>query len=119
MEPIIKACQRCQTSFDCMMNDITNCQCNSIVVSQQVNDFLKKTNYYCLCKNCLIKINRLIEMAETQIFPRHSGDLEEGLHFYIENGFFVFTEFYHLLRGNCCGSGCRHCAYGKKAPNIK
>lgn len=34
--------------------------------------------------------------------------------FYIENGYVVFTEFYHLKRGNCCKSGCRHCPYGFK-----
>jgi hypothetical protein len=31
--------------------------------------------------------------------------------FYIENGRLVFTEQYHLKRGYCCGSGCRHCPY--------
>lgn len=34
--------------------------------------------------------------------------------FYIENGFVVFTESYHLKRGSCCKSGCRHCPYGFK-----
>jgi hypothetical protein len=24
----------------------------------------------------------------------------------------VFTEAYHLRRGRCCGSRCRHCPYG-------
>ncbi|MGD0730936.1 MAG: DUF5522 domain-containing protein [Terracidiphilus sp.] len=24
----------------------------------------------------------------------------------------VFTAAYHLKRGSCCGSGCRHCPYG-------
>jgi len=31
--------------------------------------------------------------------------------FYIENGLMVFTAAYHLKRGTCCGSGCRHCPY--------
>jgi hypothetical protein len=31
--------------------------------------------------------------------------------FYLENGFVVFTARYHLRRGFCCGSGCRHCPY--------
>lgn len=31
--------------------------------------------------------------------------------FYIENGFYVFTEKYHLKRGYCCKSGCRHCPW--------
>jgi len=30
---------------------------------------------------------------------------------YFENGFMVFTAAYHLKRGACCGSGCRHCPY--------
>ncbi len=32
--------------------------------------------------------------------------------YYIENGLFVFTRSYHLKRGYCCQSGCRHCPYG-------
>jgi hypothetical protein len=31
---------------------------------------------------------------------------------YIENGFLVFTEKYHLNRGYCCKNNCRHCPYG-------
>jgi len=29
-----------------------------------------------------------------------------------EEGLWVFTERYHLKRGYCCRSGCRHCPYG-------
>ncbi len=39
-------------------------------------------------------------------------DLQEGLDYYNEGGYRVFTELYHLKRGYCCGSGCRHCPYG-------
>ncbi len=31
--------------------------------------------------------------------------------FYYDNGLLVFTERFHLRRGFCCGSGCRHCPY--------
>ncbi len=40
--------------------------------------------------------------------------LQEGIDYYIEKGLYVFTEHYLLKRGYCCGSGCRHCPYGKK-----
>ena len=30
-------------------------------------------------------------------------NLEENVHFYMENGFMVFTQAYHLARGRCCG----------------
>ena len=42
---------------------------------------------------------------------------EENKDFYWENGFLVFTEAFHLKRGYCCKSGCRHCPYGFKKEN--
>jgi len=30
---------------------------------------------------------------------------------YVENGLLVYTAAYHVRRGYCCGSGCRHCPY--------
>ncbi len=38
----------------------------------------------------------------------------EGEDYYVENGCWVFTAAYHVKRGYCCGSGCRHCPYGEK-----
>jgi hypothetical protein len=32
--------------------------------------------------------------------------------YYFEGPLMVFTAAYHLKRGYCCGSGCRHCPYG-------
>lgn len=29
-----------------------------------------------------------------------------------EEGFIVFKEAYHLKRGYCCKSNCKHCPYG-------
>jgi hypothetical protein len=31
--------------------------------------------------------------------------------YYFEGNNLVFTAIYHLKRGTCCGSGCRHCPY--------
>ena len=38
--------------------------------------------------------------------------LEEGDFYEVENGYRVFTEQYHLKRGYCCKSDCKHCPYG-------
>jgi hypothetical protein len=38
--------------------------------------------------------------------PLEPGD------YYLEGENLVFTVNYHLKRGFCCGSGCRHCPYG-------
>ena len=37
--------------------------------------------------------------------------LQEGKHYYMEDGFMVFAEAYHLARGTCCGNSCRHCPF--------
>jgi hypothetical protein len=47
--------------------------------------------------------------------PEPSQPLEPE-DYYIENGLMVFTAAYHLKRGYCCGSGCRHCPYGDWGP---
>lgn len=37
--------------------------------------------------------------------------IEEGDFYSNEEGYRVFTEQYHLKRGYCCRSGCKHCPY--------
>lgn len=41
-------------------------------------------------------------------------DKDPNEYYYMENGLLVFTAAYHLKRGYCCQSGCRHCPYGFK-----
>lgn len=43
----------------------------------------------------------------------HERARSEGRDSYIDpaTNRLVFTEIYHLKRGVCCGSGCRHCPY--------
>jgi hypothetical protein len=31
--------------------------------------------------------------------------------YYSPEGYIIFTEKYHLKRGYCCKSGCKHCPY--------
>jgi len=38
--------------------------------------------------------------------------------YYFEGEFLVFTAAYHLKRGTCCGSGCRHCPYGNSGTQL-
>ena len=37
--------------------------------------------------------------------------LDEGEDYYMDGPYLVFTEAYHLKRGYCCNSGCRHCPW--------
>ena len=46
--------------------------------------------------------------------PSHNGAMSED--YYINaQGLMVFTAAYHLKRGYCCGSGCKHCPYDKES----
>ncbi len=37
--------------------------------------------------------------------------LVEGRDYYMDGPYLVFTREYHLQRGSCCQSGCRHCPW--------
>ena len=38
--------------------------------------------------------------------------IEEGDYYLTSEGYRCFTTQYHLKRGYCCESGCKHCPYG-------
>jgi Family of unknown function (DUF5522) len=40
--------------------------------------------------------------------------LVEDQDYYMDGPYLVFTREYHLRRGYCCQSGCRHCPWGFK-----
>ena len=46
------------------------------------------------------------------MFSDKINNLDPEDYYMSEEGFIVFTEKYHLKRGYCCKSGCRHCPYG-------
>jgi len=106
-------CSRCDGPIQCSVSTIENCRCNEIDLSDATRIFLNKTNYDCLCNDCLIAIDAKVMKAENM-----PEGMVEGDHYYKEDGLFVFTELYHINRGYCCGSGCRHCAYGTRIIKI-
>ena len=55
--------------------------------------------------------NRSMDTPPTNPEPRKAPIPEPG-DFYWDGPYIVFTEAYHLRRGWCCKSGCRHCPYG-------
>ena len=38
-------------------------------------------------------------------------DLEKEKHYYLEDGYVIFTSIFLSERGYCCGNKCRHCPY--------
>lgn len=80
----------------------------------------------CMCEACLTRLVKMeIETYVAQITPESATEnrakdlpktatLREEIDYYIENGLYVFTSWFHLKRGACCKNGCRHCPYGFK-----
>ena len=112
-----KICPKCQRTFECSVGSINLCQCAEVRLSDATKAFLEQSYFDCFCKNCLTKLDEQVNLAQNESFP--PKELIENVHYYMENSFFVFTEWYHLLRGYCCRSGCRHCAYGFKKEKIQ
>jgi hypothetical protein len=79
----------------------------------------------CLCPDCLAEaLQQKVQQITTDILEKRrpndvaklyfkpSRKMIDGIDFYRESGRYVMTEWYHLKRGYCCGSKCRHCPYG-------
>jgi len=111
-----KTCRKCNSQFSCGSLSEGGCWCASLP------NIINATDQNCLCKPCLIsQINLQIEEFLVDVETGRRGkpdftkyqtsELVEGIDFYIESGMYVFTKWYHLKRGHCCNSGCRHCPY--------
>ena len=107
-----KKCDRCQNNFDCNSENITECFCNDIHINEDIKDYLKETTYDCLCSDCLKELNHYSELKLQFPFPENPKQFVEGVHYYMDGPYWVFTNYYHFLKGKCCKNNCRHCAYG-------
>lgn len=114
MEGTLKICPRCKNGFTCRADQVSSCSCLQVKLGNRTKSFLAATFYDCLCNDCLAALDQLVESANKYPFPGRGGDLVEGIHYYNEGEYRVFTELYLASRGFCCRSGCRHCPYGFK-----
>ena len=65
---------------------------------------LEQRNRACICQDCVTRFWQ--EHADT-----HAQSIGSDDFYFDQNDLMVFTAAYHLRRGYCCGSGCRHCPY--------
>lgn len=62
-------------------------------------------------------LERPTSARENAMDGPNNDDVSEDVHedpnedYYFDGPYLVFTEAYHLKRGFCCQSGCRHCPY--------
>lgn len=112
-----KICQSCSSAFSCGVCSTGKCWCGDYpMILSCAGEHVD-----CLCPECLKQnISQEIDkyVAEIKSGVRENDTNQyatkspkEGIDYYIENGLYVFTAWYHLKRGECCGNGCRHCPY--------
>jgi hypothetical protein len=117
-----KNCSTCGTDFNCGLTESNGgCWCNNFPAI-----FTMNLEIDCLCPDCLkeatiAKINEYVSnLTPKEALNNKAKDLPkttkqiEGIDFYSENEYKVFTTWHHLKRGSCCQNGCRHCPYGFK-----
>jgi hypothetical protein len=51
-----KICPRCEQPFECKPGNISACQCNSIVLTEEEKAFIASRYEDCLCINCLTNL---------------------------------------------------------------
>lgn len=60
----IKACPRCQQSFECKVGNVAACQCNGITFNEAEKYYMIAQYADCLCRNCLLQIKHEIRLKE-------------------------------------------------------
>lgn len=119
-------CPQCQQTVMCGAEQAAEkpCWCMALPALSSILPPLPASDLsdQCLCQTCLLKrqSERLEQLYQTHTTEqlvnlarpfRSEGPLLEWLDFTIENGYHVFSRWFHLKRGQCCGNGCRHCPY--------
>jgi hypothetical protein len=92
------------------------CWCQEIHVPQHILSRMaaERIEHACLCRPCLVTIARLaseLDDADTVIAEASRIASTNKAYYLDAGGNTVFTARYHLERGTCCASGCRHCPY--------
>lgn len=108
-----KQCSVCGAAFGCG-SATHDCWCTAFPAIMPLTPDMD-----CRCPACLKTVIReqidryLQQHPAPEAIPAqyHNKELVQDIDYYIENGKWVFTAWYHRKRGFCCGSGCRHCPY--------
>ena len=111
-----KTCGRCGVSFGCSSH-VGGCWCETLPNIVEI-----APSGDCLCPACLAReiggrIESFIagvphdEALRAALAEPKGRPPVEWIDYTIENGDAVFTSWYLLKQGECCGNGCRNCPY--------
>lgn len=111
-----KICTRCRAVFTCgAAQHDQSCWCERLPHVPLSTD----EQADCFCPQCLSEAIAKLNAPESrpnEVLNQQASFplLREGQDYYVEGGVMVFTAAYHLSRGYCCDSGCRHCPFEQK-----
>ena len=118
------SCPQCGQPVACgVAAGQTQCWCMALPNIQSIAD-----QTACWCQRCLSEQiqrtlaqrfddGKIYQNAPAEAVYWQGYDLIEGTDYTIEHGLYVFSRWFHLKRGQCCGHACRHCPYGHQ--NVK
>lgn len=114
-------CPKCQATVSCGARSVGQPQCWCAALPAVLPVIAGES---CLCPACLSQAvqTRLRDaqdhggvhwVALADAVACQGQPLIEGVDYTIENDLYVFSRWFHLKRGQCCGHACRHCPYGQ------
>lgn len=113
-----KTCQNCSATFSCYSSA---CWCNDLPRIMPLDPTRDCYCSVCLKKEVTAKVDEYMNnlTPENRKIIRGLGEVKNtvnGIDYYLtEDGYTVFTSWYHLRRGKCCKNDCRHCPYNKES----
>jgi hypothetical protein len=133
-----KTCPQCTQIFECSTCATERCWCSDYPAIFSCNDGkcdmpdspTASASQGCLCPACLtIATRQHIEnhvdtvqihvTAPALATQPQAKTFIEGLDYSIDNGNYVFSRWFLLKQGKCCGNKCRNCPYGYvNVPNL-
>ncbi|MFY0627420.1 MAG: hypothetical protein JXR07_14055 [Reichenbachiella sp.] len=110
----VKTCPSCATEFTCLTY---HCWCSVFPTLLPLKD-----SFGCLCAKCMkASIKKEIELFMDSLTSDRIKQIQalgkpnefiEGIDYNINNeGAWVFSSWYLLRQGYCCGNGCTNCPY--------
>lgn len=59
-----KYCPRCNKMFECKAGSITQCQCNTVKLTEEERSFIEKKYSDCLCLSCLDELKQQLVLQQ-------------------------------------------------------
>ena len=51
-----KQCPRCKNDFECRVDDISQCQCSAVTLTDEERLYLSQHYNDCLCAKCMVEL---------------------------------------------------------------